>query len=309
MIRFLFLVSLPLFFICSYAHADNGFPLIREAHDTPLQDQLDRVLKSLDLTEAAQKRKLGIALVDITQEDRPIFAGVNGDHMMYAASLPKIVILFGLFKRIEEGSLTWNQKNQDLAYKMIRESSNRAATLLYRKVGPRYIIKLLQDPRYKLYEKGRGGGLWMGKEYGKGRAFRRDPLHNLSHGATPIKVARFFYLLETNRLVSSPWAEKMKAVFSDPAIKHKFVEGLSAICSDAEIYRKSGTWRTFHSDAAIVEHDGKKYIAVALANDSNGGKWLPKIIIELDRLVFVRSDLPWACDPQSSTTEKNDASQ
>ncbi|MEM9057907.1 MAG: serine hydrolase, partial [Pseudomonadota bacterium] len=66
---------------------------------------------------------------------------------------------------------------------------------------------------------------------------------------------------------------------------HKFVSGMAKVDPDARLYRKSGTWRTYHSDSAIIEHDDKRYILVALANDANGGKWLEKIVVEMDRLV------------------------
>jgi beta-lactamase class A len=51
------------------------------------------------------------------------------------------------------------------------------------------------------------------------------------------------------------------------------------------VYRKSGTWSIWHSDAALVEHGGKKYIAVALMEDSHGGQILPELIVKLDRLI------------------------
>jgi beta-lactamase class A len=51
------------------------------------------------------------------------------------------------------------------------------------------------------------------------------------------------------------------------------------------IYRKSGTWRQWHSDAALIEAGGKKYIAVALVEDARGGEILPNLIRKLDDLV------------------------
>ena len=36
----------------------------------------------------------------------------------------------------------------------------------------------------------------------------------------------------------------------------------------------------------IVERDGRRYIAVAMANHHSGGKWLSDLIVAMDDLVF-----------------------
>ena len=95
-------------------------------------------------------------------------------------------------------------------------------------------------------------------------------------------------MLERGELVS-PWASsEMKSIMSDPAIHHKFVLGLENAHPDARIFRKSGTWRNFHADAALVERDGRRYVAVALLEsptNSSAGV-LAALIVRLDELVF-----------------------
>jgi len=173
---------------------------------------------------------------------------------------------------------------------MIRYSSNTAATQLLNRIGPYYLLSLLQSERYKFYDKEGNGGLWVGKPYGKNPAYQRDPLHSISHGATALQVVRYYYMLETGRLVSMEVCKRMKEIFSKPGIHHKFVAGLEKIDPNAKIYRKSGTWQTYHSDSAIVERDGHTYIAVTLANDQNGSEWLRKIIVEMDNIIFSVND-------------------
>ena len=174
---------------------------------------------------------------------------------------------------------------------MIRNSSNAAATEILNLVGKDYVNELLQSPRYRLYDPEKNGGLWVGKEYDRSPAYDRDPLHNLSHSATALQVARFFYLLETGQLVSPEISQLMKSIFGQPAIEHKFVKGLKEIHPESRIYRKSGTWKQYHSDSAIIEHDGRRYIAVALAKSRHGEQWLTALIVALDKLV---------CDPAST---------
>ena len=53
----------------------------------------------------------------------------------------------------------------------------------------------------------------------------------------------------------------------------------------SRIFRKSGTWHQWHGDAALVERDGKRYVAVALCEDANGGNILERLIVALDDCV------------------------
>ncbi len=266
--------------------AENSYPVLRETSNVALQVQLEKRLKRLNLDAAVRSGDLAVALVDVTDPQHPQLAQVNGDDMVYAASLPKIAILLAAFERVQEGKMQLNDETRQLMTDMIRYSSNSAATALINKVGREYINNVLRSPKYRLYDTKYNGGLWVGKEYAQGVAYQRDPLHNLSHGATAIQVARFYYLMETGQLVSPELSREMKAILGNPGIHHKFVKGLKANFPDAQIYRKSGSWRNWHADSAIVEHDGRTYIAVGLAQSPQGGEWLKKLIFELDGIIL-----------------------
>jgi beta-lactamase class A len=101
-----------------------------------------------------------------------------------------------------------------------------------------------------------------------------------------MQEARFYYLLETGNLVSPEASAKMKEILSKPGIEHKFVAGLASVAPEARLYRKSGSWAQWHSDSALVEHDGRKYIAVALSESPLGGQWMREIIVALDQLIL-----------------------
>jgi beta-lactamase class A len=259
--------------------------LLQATCDPELQQGLQDCLKNLRLDRAAAEKALSVVLVDITDPDNQRLAYANPNHMMYAASLPKIAILLGAFEKIAAGEMTLDDETRQKLTRMIRNSSNSAATEMLNRVGKAYLAELLQSPQYRLYDKSRNGGLWVGKEYAKKGAWQRDPLHNLSHGATALQAARFYYLLETGRLVSPAYSREMKRMLADPAINHKFVKGIKSAHPDAQIYRKSGTWRQYHADSGIIEHEGRRYIAVALAASPEGGRWLSELIVELDKLV------------------------
>jgi hypothetical protein len=199
--------------------------------------------------------------------------------------LPKIAILLGAFERIARGEMILDNGIHEKLTQMIRNSSNRAATEVLNRIGKSYLADLLQSAQYRFYDPALNGGLWVGKEYGTAAAWERDPLHNLSHGATAFQVARFYYLLETGKLISPKASKQMKEILGNPAIHHKFVRGLERARPDSRIYRKSGTWGRYHSDSAIVEHGKNRYIAVALAKSPRGEEWLSSLIVELDDLI------------------------
>jgi beta-lactamase class A len=279
------LIAGVLFFSLGMLNARVDASDLIETCDPSLQKGLETCLVSLKLDRAARQKSLCVVLVDITDPDAPRMAYVNPNEMMYAASLPKIAILLGAFERIAHGEMKLDDETLEELKLMIRHSSNRAATDMLNRVGKKYLAQLLQSPRYRLYDTEKNGGLWVGKEYAKSSAWRRDPLHNISHGATAYQVARFYFLLQTGQLVSPELSRTMKSILANPAIKHKFVRGLRRQHPDSRIYRKSGTWGIYHADSGIIEHDGRRYIAVALARSPEGERWLSDLITELDRLV------------------------
>lgn len=260
-----------------FADGMDAYPSLWESYDHGLQQQLEAVLKDQGLNKAVRNKKLAVTLVDITDLEEPLVASVNGDTMLYAASLPKIAILMGCFVEIDHGNMDLDEDTRASLTRMIRKSSNADATRMLNHVGKSRLLEILQDDEYDLYDERVNGGLWVGKEYGKAGAYKRDPLHNLSHGATAMQAAKFYYLLETGRLANPELTGEMKTMLGNPGIKHKFVKGLSGF-PDAKIYRKSGSWSRWHADSAIVEAQGHKYIIVALAEDKSGGLWLSRMI-------------------------------
>ncbi|UCC55266.1 MAG: serine hydrolase [Gammaproteobacteria bacterium] len=271
----------------SFADGLDGFPTLWESHDPGLQQQLEKTLVDLGLDAAIKSKQLSVTLVDITDLEEPREASVNGHEMLYAASLPKIAILLGAFVEIEQGHMELDKDTRSSLTRMIRNSSNVDATRMLNRVGKDRLLEILQSSTYRLYDPQVNGGLWVGKEYGKSGAYQRDPLHNLSHGATTMQAARFYYLLETGQLVDPVLTREMKAMLGNPGIKHKFVKGL-ADYPDARIFRKSGSRNRWHSDSALVEADGHKYIIVALAENTSGGLWLSRLIKPIHEFMVPR---------------------
>jgi beta-lactamase class A len=254
------------------------------SYDKTLQAQLKTLLQEENLLALCRQERLGIAVADICDPEQPRYAGVNDHVMMYAASLPKIAILLTAFELMEKGELPKNQANLDMLTAMIRHSSNVQASRAIAEVGFANIRQTMLDPKYRLYLP-REGGLWVGKAYSKSTAGKRDPIKNLSHAATAHATARFYYLLERGELVSPQASLEMKAILAKPALHHKFVKGLDSQPGHAEMFRKSGTWRVYHSDSALIKHNGHTYVAVALTESPRGEQILQSLIVGIDQMI------------------------
>jgi len=262
----------------------RALPELRSSADAELQRGLEQVVRDLGLGEAVQSKELSLALVDVTRPATPRLAMLNGDETMYAASLPKIAILFGALVEAERGRLPINETTVGAMTNMIRFSSNDDASRVLGWVGGQRLLEILQSDRYRFYDAASGGGLWVGKAYGKDAAYRRDPVRNLSHGATAFQVARLYYLLAADALLSPRMNELMKEALSNPGIRHKFVKGLEGV-PGARIFRKSGTWKDFHADSALVEYGEHRYIIVGIAHHAQAGHWLARLAAPLHELV------------------------
>jgi beta-lactamase class A len=154
------------------------------------------------------------------------------------------------------------------------------------RVGFDRIEDILTDPRYELYDPKRGGGLWVGKRYAKKGKRYPDPLMGISHGASVTQVCRFYYLLAMGKLVNPSECKRMLDMLEDPKVHHKFVYALDRIVPDARVYRKSGTWRQWHADSAMVwGPEWRRYIVVGLIDDPNGEQILRNLLPVVDGLM------------------------
>jgi beta-lactamase class A len=252
--------------------------------DPLLQTQLARELRAAGLESALSRRELAVSLVDLAIPGEPAYAGVNDDHMMYAASLPKIGILLAILEEVNAGRISWTPDFSWRLTKMITISNNEYATWAARLVGLREIAAVLRAPRYCFYEEG-VGGLWMGRTFEKQALVYRDPLKHISHGATARQVARFYVLLDAGQLVSPYWSEWMLAHMAPPDYVHKFFKALRDRPGLSFVARKSGTWEDFHSDSALVERDGRRYVIAALAAHPEGETMMMQIAEIADELI------------------------
>jgi beta-lactamase class A len=231
---------------------------------------------------------MAVGLVDLSDPYHPVYARLNGNVMMYAASLPKIAILLATMDALEKGELEDTPELRAKMRLMISKSDNAASTELMDMLGFEKIEHVLEDPRYDLYDEDYGGGLWVGKRYAKTGERHPDPLRGISHGATVTQVCRYYYLMAYGKLVSYERSKEMLDLMANPELHHKFVANLEKIAPRARLYRKSGTWKNYHADSVLVWGPERRYILVALIEDADGEKVLRDLVLVADNLLKTR---------------------
>ncbi len=276
-------VALPPF---SSPDPDNWLSLYN-CVDPRLQQSLETTLKKNPSWEKLIKgKKMAVGVVDLSDPDRPRFARLNGNTMMYAASLPKIAILLAAFAGFDDGSLPESEEILNDLKIMIQVSSNSAATRMIDRIGFEKISRVLTDPRFMLYDKEKGGGLWVGKRYAKKGERHPDPMKGISHAATVTQVCRFYYMLAGGHIISPERSAQILDILGEPGIHHKFVAKVKDKVPLDRIFRKSGTWKTWHSDSVLVwGEEWRRYILVALVESDKGESILRNLVPTVEDLL------------------------
>ncbi|TXF91304.1 serine hydrolase [Neolewinella aurantiaca] len=265
---------------------EKAVPALRGRTDEELKSELKRKLEANPTwRKLIREKRMSVGIVDMSDDSNVKYAALNGRHMMYAASLPKIAVLAAAHDAIERGELKETAEVKRDMLLMIAKSNNAATTRMIDRVGFAHIERTMTDPSLKLYDPAFGGGLWVGKRYAAGGKRSPDPMKGISHAATTEQICRYFYLLANNQLVSEESSEKMRRYLVDPQLHHKFVNTLDRVAPDAKVYRKSGSWSSFHADVAMVQGPGRNYIMTALVDDPAGEQICRELAAVLDGML------------------------
>jgi beta-lactamase class A len=261
---------------------------ISEIKDANLQSLLEKKINANKTwRRLVKKKKMSIGIVDLSDTSNFRYAGINDNFMMYAASLPKIAILLASVDALEKKELEYTDDVKNDMRIMISKSNNKAATRMIDRLGFEKIESVLRDPKIKLYDEKTGGGLWVGKRYAAlGRRYA-EPMKGLSHAATTRQVCSFYYQMALGNLVSRERSKQMLDIMIKPELHHKLVNTLDKIAPDADVYRKSGSWRNFHSDSALVWGPNRKYIIVVLLQDDFGEQIIRNIVKPIEKVLNI----------------------
>ena len=248
--------------------------------DQRLQTRLEQALKRhASWQPLLVQGKMSVGLVDLSNPKAPRFAQVNGNAMMYGASLPKLMVLLAAFQGFEDRTLTETSEVHRDLIEMIRRSDNPAASRMIGRVGLKKIEALASGRRYQFYDPKQGGGIWLGGTYAHGGELNPEPITGLSHTATAFQLCRFYYLLAYGRLISPERSRQMLKILAFPDLPGKFVSVLEKTVPPNYLYRKSGEVRGFHADSILVWDPGwRRYILAAMIDDAGGEQILKDLV-------------------------------
>jgi beta-lactamase class A len=253
--------------------------------DTPVDHALQESVEKIDADLRERfDMKHEDASVGVLDLQRLRLAMIDPDRIEYAASVAKIGILLAYFQLNPQAAQKLDPQTQHELGLMIKASSNEMASKFSHELGLKRIQQVLDD--YHFYDKGHGGGIWVGKHYGKDAERYGDPIGDNSHAATVRQLLRYFLLLEQGKLVSPKASAKMREIFESPDIPHddiKFVKGLKG--RDVQIIRKWGTWQDWRHDSAVVTARDRHYILVALTHHPKGDEYLEQLAPAVDDLI------------------------
>lgn len=286
--RHLFAMTLPaVTCLCSCTAGPSGRPLERYTltYESPVDPNLQARIEQID-TDLRERfdmttEQTAVGTLDLTS---PRLAMIHPDRIEYAASVPKIGILLAYFQSHPEAATQLDPSTRHELGLMIKVSSNEMAAKYSRQIGLKTIQGILNDQGF--YDEDHGGGIWVGKHYGKDNERYPDPVGDHSHAATVRQVLRYFLLLEQGKLVSPDASRTMREIFASPEIPHndaKFVQGLAG--RDLQIIRKSGTWENWLHDAAVITGPNRHYILVALTCHPKGDDYLAELAKAVDDLM------------------------
>uniref|UniRef100_A0A7C3UXN7 beta-lactamase n=1 Tax=Desulfobacca acetoxidans TaxID=60893 RepID=A0A7C3UXN7_9BACT len=259
---------------------------LEERWDQGLQARLDQALKANPRWRPlVREGKMAVAVVDLADPKAPRFARVNGDIMMYAASLPKLAVLLAAFQGFEDGTLKETPELRADLIEMIRRSDNFATNKVIARLGLPTIQRVICDPRYRFYDAARGGGLWVGSDYGSHLQQSPEPLKNLDHAATVTQVCRFYYLLAYGKLINPRRSGQMLKILAFPDLNDKFVYALGRSVPSNYLYRKSGEWKLWYSDSILVWSGSRRYILVSLVENAQGEQILRELLPAVEHLL------------------------
>jgi beta-lactamase class A len=251
------------------------------AVDATLQRELETIDAGLRNQFGLTPAQTAVGVLDLNTLR---LAMIHPDREEYAASVPKIGILLAYFQLHPEAATNLNPQTRHELGLMAKASDNELAAKFSREMGLQQIQVILNSHHF--YDSNHGGGLWVGKHYGRSEERYGSPVGDNSHAATVRQLLRYFLMLEQGKLISPEASKTIREIFVSPDIPHddiKFVKALAG--RDVLIIRKWGSWEDWLHDAAIVTGGGRHYILVALTRHSKGDEYLVALARAVDDLL------------------------
>jgi beta-lactamase class A len=249
--------------------------------DAGLQAGLEKIDAGLRAKYGMTPEQTEVGVLDLNTLR---LAMIHPDREEYAASIAKVGILLAYFQLHPAAATNLDATTRHELGLMAKASDNEMASKFSHEMGLKQIQAIINS--YDLYDTNHGGGIWMGKHYGKDTERHGDPIGGNSHAATVRQLLRYFLMLEQGKLVSPAASKTMREIFASPDIPHddiKFVKGLAG--RNVQIIRKWGSWENWLHDSAVVTGGGRHYIIVALTQSPRGDEYLVDFAPAVDNLI------------------------
>ncbi len=143
--------------------------------DPLLQGQLEKIDETLRAKYGLETNQTSVGLLDLKTLR---WAALRPDHEEYGASVPKIGILLAYFELHPEAVTNLDAITRHELGLMAKASNNELAAKFSEQLGLKNIQAVLD--KYQLYDANHGGGIWVGKHYGKDGERYPDPVGNNS---------------------------------------------------------------------------------------------------------------------------------
>ena len=273
--------------------------------------------------------RLRVALVDLTGPKiaKPDFAGWGSTVSMYAASVAKILALYGAHqlrmdlrqladsqhitagKALEQAALRqWGRRSglPDLAWLFnIRNWSGDQGLLDFTPAAFKVFENIMHNAEagelivrvgfpYIASVTWQSGlyhparrGLWLSSSYGKG-SWAGNPISGVSSAnVTALSAATYFTLLAQGRLVDDASSKEMTTWLGGGCVTWLFPDNLGLVAS------KCGIWSDYLHDCALIVRDSIRYVVVGLTRTkrSEDSKYT-QLFLELDRLIVQNNQTP-----------------
>lgn len=258
-------------------------------YDTPvdagLQAQVEKIDEGLRAKYGMTEMQTGVGVLDL-ESSPPRLAMLRPDHEEYAASVAKIGILYAYFKLHPEAATAIDPKVKHELGMMAKISSNEMASKYSHGMGLVKIQDILNADGF--YDATKGGGIWVGKHYGKDAEKHMSPVGGNSHAITVRQVMRFWLLLEQGKLVSPAASKTMREIFETPDLPADDIKFVKALKDrpGVKIIRKWGTWDNWLHDTAVVTGPGRHYILVGITEHPKGDEYLEDLAKQVDDLMM-----------------------
>lgn len=273
--------------------------------------------------------RLRVALVDLTGPKiaKPDFAGWGSTVSMYAASVAKILALYGAHqlrmdlrqladsqhittgKALEQAALRqWGRRSglPSLAWLFnIRNWSGDQGLLDFTPAVFKVFENIMHNAEageliirvgfpYIASVTWQSGlyhptrrGLWLSSSYGKG-SWADNPISGVSSAnVTALSAATYFTLLAQGRLVDDASSKEMTTWLGGGCVTWLFPDSLGLVAS------KCGIWSDYLHDCALIVRDRIRYVVVGLTRTkrSEDSKYT-QLFLELDKLIVQNNQTP-----------------